>query len=108
MLVMWLINPIAFAFALGLEVLIFIYLINKKLEQQWGDASTGIWMQVGRYALLRLSAKRVHRRNWRPIIILFIKDIKNHLPLVKFVEMLGQNSGLLTISKLISLFMCYS
>jgi amino acid transporter len=102
MLVMWLINPIAFAFALGLEAFIFIYLMNKKLEQQWGDAATGIWMQICRYALLRLSAKRIHRRNWRPIIILFIKDINSHLPLIRFTEMLGQNSGLLTISKLIT------
>ncbi|MFL1012814.1 APC family permease [Flavisericum labens] len=102
MVVMWLINPIAFAFALGLEVVIFIYLMNKKLEQQWGDASTGIWMHLSRYALLRLSAKKVHPRNWRPIIILFIHEIKEHLPLVKFTEMLGQNSGLLTISRLLT------
>ena len=103
MVVMWLINPLAFMFALGLEVLIFIYLISKKLEQQWGDASTGIWMHMSRYALLRLNTKKVHSRNWRPIIILFIRDIKEHMQLVKFTEMLGQNSGLLTISKLVTL-----
>ncbi len=103
MVVMWLINPFAFAFALGLEIVIFSYLMNKKLEQQWGDASTGIWMHLSRYALLRLSAKKMHPRNWRPIIILFIHQIKENLPLVKFTEMLGQNSGLLTISRLISL-----
>ena len=103
MVVMWLINPLAFMFALGLEILIFIYLISKKLEQQWGDASTGIWMHMSRYALLRLNTKKVHSRNWRPIIILFIRDIKEHMQLVKFTEMLGQNSGLLTISKLVTL-----
>ncbi len=102
MIVMWLINPLAFAFALGLELLIFIYLMNKKLEQQWGDASTGIWMHLGRYALLRLNSKKMHPRNWRPIIILFIRDLKEHIELVQFTEMLGQNSGLLTISKLIT------
>ena len=102
MVVMWLINPLAFAFALGLELAIFTYLMNKKLEQQWGDASTGIWMHLSRYALLRLSAKKIHPRNWRPIIILFIHEIKEHLPLVKFTEMLGQNSGLLTISRLLT------
>ncbi len=102
MVVMWLINPMAFAFALGLEALILVYLLNKKLEQQWGDASTGIWMHLSRYALLRLSSKKMHTRNWRPLIILFIPDIKGHLPIVKFTEMLGQNSGLLTISKLVT------
>ncbi|MEW7292130.1 hypothetical protein [Aquimarina sp. 2304DJ70-9] len=103
MIVMWLINPLAFVFALGLELLIFLYLMSKKLEQQWGDASTGIWMHLGRYALLRLNAKKVHSRNWRPIIILFVRDINEHIELVRFTEMLGQNSGLLTISKLITL-----
>jgi hypothetical protein len=102
MVVMWLINPIAFAFALGLEAFIFIYLMSRKLEQQWGDASTGIWMHLSRYALLRLSSKRVHPRNWRPIVILFVHELKAHLPLVRFTEMLGQNSGLLTISRLIT------
>ena len=102
MVVMWLINPLAFVFALGLEAVIFIYLISKKLEQQWGDASTGIWMHMGRYALLRLNSKHVHSRNWRPIIILFVHELKPQMSLVKLMEMLGQNSGLLTISKLIT------
>ncbi len=102
MLVMWLINPWAFLFALGLEVVIFGYLMSKKLEQQWGDASIGIWMHMGRYALLRLNAKKIHPRNWRPIIILFVRDINERIQLVKFAEMLGQNSGLLTISRLIT------
>jgi len=102
MLVMWLINPLGFVFALGLEAVIFVYLINKKLEQQWGDASTGVWMHLSRFALLRLNTKKVHARNWRPILILFVHELKDHMQLVKFTEMLGQNSGLLTISKLIT------
>ncbi|NNC49329.1 MAG: hypothetical protein HKO01_02205, partial [Flaviramulus sp.] len=102
MVVMWLINPLAFVFALGLEALILIYLISKKLEQQWGDAATGIWMHVGRYALLRLNSKNKHSRNWRPIIILFVHELKEQIALIKLMEMLGQNSGLLTISKLVT------
>ena len=102
MVVMWLINPLAFVFALGLETLILIFLFSKKLEQQWGDASTGIWMHLSRFALLRLNTKKVHTRNWRPIIILYVRELKGHMQLVKFTEMLGQNSGLLTISKLVT------
>jgi len=102
MVVMWLINPWAFFFALGLESVILFYLFSKKLEQQWGDASTGMWMHLSRFALLRLNTKKVHTRNWRPIIILFVHELKDHMQLVKFTEMLGQNSGLLTISKLVT------
>lgn len=102
MVVMWLINPLAFVFALGIEAVILIYLIRKKLDQQWGDAATGIWMHMGRYALLRLNSKNVHPRNWRPIILLFVNELKEQISLIKLMEMLGQNSGLLTISKLVT------
>nr|MDJ0645558.1 hypothetical protein [Flavobacteriaceae bacterium] len=100
--VMLLINPWAFVFAFGLEALILIYLFNRKFEQKWGDAAAGVWMQLSRFALLRLNAKKIHPRNWRPIIILFIDTIADHLLLVKFTEMLGQNSGVLTICKLVT------
>jgi amino acid transporter len=100
--VMLLINPWASVFAFGLEAVILLYLFNKKYEQKWGDAATGIWMQLSRYSLLKLNAKKIHPRNWRPIIILFVNNLKERLDIVKFTEMLGQNSGILTISKLVS------
>ncbi|MBT8273432.1 MAG: amino acid permease, partial [Bacteroidia bacterium] len=102
MVVMWLINPIAFAFALGLEALILFYLFSRKMEQQWGDASTGMWIHLSRFALLRLNKKKISSRNWRPIILLFVHNLKERMYLVKFCEMLGQNSGMLTISHLIT------
>jgi len=102
MLVMWLINPLAFAFAIGLEALILIYLLNRKMEQQWGDAATGVWMHLSRFALLRLNAKKITERNWRPIILLFVHNLKERMNLVRFAIMLGQNSGVLTISRLLS------
>lgn len=102
MVVMWLINPFAFAFALGLEGLILLYLLNRKMEQQWGDAATGVWMHLSRFALLQLNTKKITERNWRPIIILFVHNLKDRMNLVRFAEMLGQNSGVLTISRLIT------
>ena len=99
--VMILINPIAFVVAFGIEALILFYLYSRKLEQKWGDSAAGIWMTLSRYALLKLNARRIHVRNWRPFMILFIDDIKSRLQIVKFVALLGQNSGVLTITKLI-------
>lgn len=99
--VMILINPIAFLFAFGLEAVILYYLYSKKLEQKWGDSAAGVWMSISRFALLKLNARRIHVRNWRPFMILFINDIKSRLEIVKFASLLGQNSGVLTISKLI-------
>lgn len=101
MVVMWLISPWAFAFAFGLEAVIMVYLTSKKMEQQWGDAAAGIWMRISRFALLKLNARKILPRNWRPIMILFVRDIKSRIDIVKFSALLGQNSGVLTISKLI-------
>ena len=102
MVVMWLINPWAFVFAFGLEIVILAYLISKKMEQQWGDAAAGIWMRLSRFALLKLNARKILPRNWRPIMLLFVRDIKGRIDIVKFAALLGQNSGILTISKLIT------
>jgi hypothetical protein len=40
-------------------------------------------------------------RNWRPFMLLFINDIKTRIDVVRFAALLGQDSGILTISKLI-------
>ena len=100
-IVMILINPIAFLFAFGLEILILYYLFSRKLEQKWGDSAAGVWMTLSRFALLKLNARIIHTRNWRPYMILFISDIRSRLEIVKFVALLAKNSGVLTISKLV-------
>ncbi len=100
--VMILINPWAFVFAFGLEIVILTYLVSKKMEQQWGDAAAGIWMRLSRFALLKLNTRKMHPRNWRPIMLLFVRDIKDRINIVKFAVLLGQNSGVLTVSKLIT------
>jgi len=99
--VMILINPIAFLFAFGLEALIMYLLISRNLEQQWGDSAAGIWMRISRFALLKLNSRKIHVRNWRPFMLLFINDIKARIDVVRFAALLGQDSGILTISKLI-------
>lgn len=101
MWVMYLINPYACIFALVLETSLFIYLKSKSLEQQWGDATSGLWIFIARHALLRLNKKKLLSRNWRPFMLLFARDINDRIQLVKLAEALGQNRGILTISKLI-------
>ncbi len=102
MVVMLLISPWAFVFAFGLEAVILTFLISKKMEQQWGDSAAGIWMRISRFALLKLNGRKILSRNWRPIMLLFVRDIKSRINIVRFAELLGQNSGILTISKLIT------
>ncbi len=99
--VMYLVNPYACVFALILEASLFAYLKSKSLEQQWGDATSGIWINLSRYALLQLNKKKLLSRNWRPFMLLFSSDITSRIQLVKLAAALGQNRGVLTISKLV-------
>jgi len=103
MVVMLLISKVAFFFAFGLEAVILTYLISKKMEQQFGDSAAGVWMRISRFALLKLNTRKIVQRNWRPIMLLFVRDIKSRINIVRFAELLGQNSGILTISKLITI-----
>ncbi|NBC66264.1 MAG: amino acid permease [Bacteroidetes bacterium] len=99
--VMYLISPVALVAALGLEFACYLYFQKKAIEQQWGDVNVGMWMRVARFSLLRMNKYRVTSRNWRPIILLFAKNINDRIELVKLAAAFGQNRGIFTISKLL-------
>ena len=98
--VMYLISPIACIVALLLEVVIYIWLRSRSLEQQWGDVGAGFWMNISRYALIKLANTKMKSRNWRPLMLLFVNDIKKRIPLVKIAAALGLNHGIVSIVKL--------
>ncbi len=100
--VMFLINPWACLIALIIVASLYIWLRSKSLEQQWGDVSVGFWIKVARYALLQLKERSIYSRNWRPLMLIFVKNIENHLSLIKLGELLGQHHGILTLAHLIS------
>lgn len=99
--VMYLISPLALIVAVGLELAVYIYFRTKTLQQQWGDVNAGFWMRMARFALLRLNRRVISARNWRPLILVFVKDIDDRIELVKLAAAFGQNKGVLTISQLI-------
>ncbi len=99
--VMYLISPVALIFAFMMEAGFFLYFKKKALEQEWGDVNVGLWMKIARFSLLRMNRYLVMQRNWRPIILLFVKDIKDRIELVKLAAAFGQNRGVFSISKLI-------
>ncbi len=99
--VMYLFNPIACIVALLLVAALYIWLRSRSLEQQWGDVAAGFWMNITRYGMIQLNKRKIHPRNWRPLIILFVRDIHKRIQLVRFAENLGQNHGILTVAKLV-------
>jgi len=98
--VMFLISPWACLAALGIVGGLYIWLRSKAIEQQWGDVSAGFWTKVARYSLLQLKSRNIHGRNWRPLMLIFVKNIDKWQNLIKLAERLGQNHGILTIATL--------
>jgi amino acid transporter len=101
LIVMYLISPLVMLIALGLELGFYFYLKKRALEQQWGDVNAGFWVQIARFALLRMNQRKVSARNWRPKLLVFVKDIHERIELVKLAAALGQNRGVLTVSKMV-------
>ena len=99
--VMYLISPVALVVALGLEFVCYLYFQKRALEQQWGDVNIGIWMKIARFSLLKMNRLQISPRNWRPIILLFAKNIEERIELVKLAAAFGQKRGIFTISKLL-------
>lgn len=99
--VMYLISPFALVLAFLLEGGFYLYFKKKALEQQWGDVNVGLWMKIARFSLLRMNRLNVKKRNWRPIILLFAKNITDRIELVKLAAAFGQNRGILSICKLV-------
>jgi amino acid transporter len=99
--VMYLINPIACFFALGLELLLLIWLQSRSLEQQWGDVAAGFWLKIARFSLLQLNARKITARNWRPLMLIFVRDIKDRLQLIKMANLIGHQHGILSIAQLV-------
>lgn len=98
--VMFLINPWACLVATLIVNGIYVWLRSRSIEQQWGDVSAGFWIKVVRYGMLQLKARKIHGRNWRPIMLIFVEDVEKQLSLIKLAELLGQNHGILTLAHL--------
>ena len=98
---MYLISLPALILAFLLEAGFYLYFKKKALEQQWGDVNAGMWMKIARFSLLRMNIYNVQKRNWRPIMLLFAKSIKERIELVKLATAFGQDRGIVTISKLV-------
>ena len=99
--VMYLISLPALILAFLLEAGFYLYFKKKALEQQWGDVNAGMWMKIARFSLLRMNIYNVQKRNWRPIMLLFAKNIKERIELVKLATAFGQDRGIVSISKLV-------
>lgn len=100
--VMFLLNAVA---TIAAVIVIFaIYLILKRRQYQttWGDERSGIWFAITRFGLLKLSVSHQHVRNWRPVILVLVGDVKARRWLVDIADRLEARRGLLFLAQILT------
>jgi amino acid transporter len=98
---MYLINPVALAIALLLEVAIYLLMRRRALTAPWGDLRRGALMTLVRSTVVQLRRLPHDPRNWRPNILLFAGDVNRRPNLVRFANWLVQDRGILTVADLV-------
>lgn len=98
--VMFLINPLALAVAVVVEVGVYLIMRRRAMAAPWGDLRRGALMALVRSTVLQLRRLPEDPRNWRPNILLFAGDARKRVALVQFAAWLVQDRGILTVSDL--------
>ncbi len=76
--------------------LIYLYLKRKELALESGDTWSGIWASLVKSGLERLSTERLHRRNWRPNVIMFSGRGSERPHLVEMGQAMSGRLGILS------------
>lgn len=99
--VMLLVSWPAALVALATEVAVFFVLRRRAMRATWGDVRSGAWYSLARWALQGLAEARHDPRNWRPHILLFVRDLERSIRIAHFANDFGQQRGIVTISTLV-------
>lgn len=97
----FLINPVAALAALGVIVLIFIYISRRVLTTTFGDARRGFTYERVRANLRTLAQQPSHPKNWRPTTLVLSGNPASRMTLTKFASWLASGSGIVTLANII-------
>ena len=95
------INPLVGGFAVLAEAALWWYLSRRERRARWGDARRGLYESLVRWALIKLAARPMSARNWRPHILVFVGEPASQLDLVRFGDWFSQGRGVVTVCELI-------
>ncbi len=99
--VMFLIDPLWAALALGLCGGLYWAIARAEILVQWGDVDSGLAYQRARNALLRLQRESYHPKNWRPSILVLSGGAYNRLHLAEYACWFTAGNGMVSIAQLI-------
>ena len=90
------IDPVAGVVAISVLFGIYQYLGQSAGPARWADSQRSYHLQHLREHLLAVAAEPEHPRNWRPRILVFVRDEERRVPLLRFSSWIQGQSGLAT------------
>ncbi len=99
--VMFLISPLAAVAAIVIELGLWVFLARRERQARWGDVRRGVYESLIRWSLIRLAARPMTARNWRPHMLVFVDDVERRLDLIRFGSWFSQGRGVVTVCELI-------
>ncbi len=76
--------------------LLYLFLKRRELALESGDTWSGIWASLVKTGLTRLSSEALHRRNWRPNVIMFSGSETERPHLVELGQAMAGRLGILS------------
>ncbi|MCF8365564.1 MAG: hypothetical protein K9H16_07275 [Bacteroidales bacterium] len=76
--------------------LLFLFLKQRQLSLEGGDAWSSVWASLVKKGIQNLNKSRIQTRNWRPNIIMFSGAESERPQLVKFGKSLSGTLGMIT------------
>jgi amino acid transporter len=100
--VMFLLNALATVAAVIVIFGIYALLKRRQYKTAWGDERSGLWFSIARFGLLKLGTSQRHVRNWRPVILVLVGNVKHRMWLVDIANRLEARRGLLFLAQILS------
>lgn len=100
-LVMIQLDFVAMIGAVVLLGLLFLFLKRKELTLESGDAWSGVWASLVKSGLTHLKKEKLHKRNWRPNIIMFSGNPHMRRHMVEIGEAISGRLGVLSAFELV-------
>ena len=97
----FLINPLAALMAAGLLILLYSLLRRKLLRVRFGDARWGFLFSRLKDNLLKLARLPGHPKNWRPTVLVLMRDPDTYLTIAMYALWIGEDRGLVTLARVL-------
>ncbi|MGD8513079.1 MAG: amino acid permease [Deltaproteobacteria bacterium] len=97
----FLINPLAALLAAGLLISLYSLLRRKLLRVRFGDARWGFLFSRLRDNLLKLARLPGHPKNWRPTVLVLMRDPETYLTIAMYALWIGEDRGLVTLARVL-------